>query len=917
MRSLLGGTIGMGPKPPPPQPARKAKAPKREIEKYQELSKEQKAAAARMLGISAPDGSDKVKPGGGPGGGCCGGGGGSPGPPKPGGKGGCPFGGGKGTQGSILGPSAELEQGGQSAGKGGGPFAGGGPGKGEEGRMDFLIEVLKKAKEDQNRREAERDAQMNGASPGNSEAQENVAPEAKPQMPGFGLQPNGVGMPLGMPPGAAQQGRAEMEKALVTAMSQMFQAGKQSNSAEAIAAQFPSRKEPFKYVGSQKELASIRKRCEKEPFVDKDFPPAFNQYVKQWCRPSEIQACDFKPVDPGSHWHLFAKNVGAADVAQGIIGDCWLMSSISALAEFRKGRYIRALLPKQSEICAQGVYLVRLFLAGAWREILLDDRFPCAGGENDYATHAAYAQLRRRQLWAGLIEKAYAKACGSYEALSGGREEEALTALTGYPCWEFTMAPGDFDSEALWTELKVAKKAGFLLTCTSRADSQAMQLVGLVDQHAYAIVDILQLKNKVRLVKLRNPQGDAPERTWMGNWSHKSDKWTPKLRETLGYDQKSEQLGIIFMSFQDFQHYFQRCTICKIAGQTWSEVRAEFVVPRNLPPTTGVVIEVPESEGKVDCHIVLHQAEKRLRYGPLFKGAFEPLADIGIVVLPLGGEQESRPAAAKCLWGALSPSACSRAKWLPSAVAVGRIRHRPTVPVECCLQPGKYIVVPLSIHTGTNRKLQIVCNSSSPVSMEVQALEPEQMRSAWAAYALHRTAGEGEKFQSRRLDCGAELLLTQGSGSAVVALALNASAKPLNVEMRLVSEGLRYSRKQNKSADYLMPGQAQVVQVAFPDPLGKMPLWLHDIRLEVCDVPPAKLRHTPELSKGKVMGTLHTPFRACVVEAPPLPDEPGPGSAEVLELPTAPSSQGVCPGAAFFKRPSVDEQVAESSCESL
>jgi calpain-15 len=57
------------------------------------------------------------------------------------------------------------------------------------------------------------------------------------------------------------------------------------------------------------------------------------------------------------------------------------------------------------------------------------------------------------------------------------------------------------------------------------------QKIGLVSDHAYAIISVTEIETKnegkVKLLKLRNPWG---HKEWMGDWSDKSDKWTPELK---------------------------------------------------------------------------------------------------------------------------------------------------------------------------------------------------------------------------------------------------------------------------------------------------------------------------------------------------------------------------------------------------
>jgi len=601
-------------------------------------------------------------------------------------------------------------------------------------------------------------------------------------------------------------------------------AGLHNGAAPASAPNRPLRKQPLAFVGSQRELRARRRACRGDAFVDPDFTPSFNEHVKQWCRPCDIGACDFKPVKPNAQWYMFRGQPSVDDVSQGMLGDCWFLSALGALAEFHDGRHLKTLLPGQTEVCREGVYLVRLCLAGRWHEILVDDRVPCVGGEPPYLTHPAYAHLVRRQLWASLIEKAFAKACGSYDALSGGEASEALTVLTGWPCTVHFLGRSDFDAESLWVELVSSKKAGFLLTCTSSMDNDAMRAVGLVDQHAYALLAAISVTlkgNRTRLLKLRNPQGNTPERRWTGPWSQTSNLWTTKLRERLDYHEDSGE-GVLFMSFDDFQRHYDHVTVCRIRSSDWSESRVSVELPLDAPPLTGALLETSE---EVECAVTLHQAEKRIRYGPFFKGDFEPLACIGYVMLDASGA------------GVMSPS------------ALGRMRHRSTVTAECRLAPGRYFVVPLSLTRGASRAATLVCHTSTAVSFTVVRLDPSIVRSAWAAYAKHPCQNEDDK-ETKRCTIGdgdGVLTVRQGSGACVVALAENHGCAHLSVELGFISTGMRYSRQIAVTTDWLPPGHAQVLQVAFPIVEETQVPWAFGPNLFTSPLAPRLPLHTPDI----------------------------------------------------------------------
>ena len=101
--------------------------------------------------------------------------------------------------------------------------------------------------------------------------------------------------------------------------------------------------------------------------------------------------------------------------------------------------------------CA-GRYAVKFFVHGSWTTVVVDDWIPCI--ETQHTTSGAGAHLSpstaiwepafsssaqhgdasagaTRELWPLLLEKAWAKLHGSYEAIAGGYAEETLHCLTG------------------------------------------------------------------------------------------------------------------------------------------------------------------------------------------------------------------------------------------------------------------------------------------------------------------------------------------------------------------------------------------------------------------------------------------------------------------------------------------------------
>jgi calpain, invertebrate len=181
------------------------------------------------------------------------------------------------------------------------------------------------------------------------------------------------------------------------------------------------------------------------------------------------------------------------------------------------------------------------------------------------------------EFWSALLEKAYAKLHGCYEALKGGSTSEALEDFTGGVTETFELKK---TSENIFLILEKGFERSSMMACSIEADPKVTEAVtpqGLVRGHAYSItkvamVDIItpNTKGKIPLLRLRNPWGNEEE--WIGPWSDKSPQW----QYIPGYAKKEIDLtfshdGEFWISFRDFIRYFDRLEICNLSPDSLSE----------------------------------------------------------------------------------------------------------------------------------------------------------------------------------------------------------------------------------------------------------------------------------------------------------------------------------------------------------
>uniref|UniRef100_H2YVE1 Uncharacterized protein n=1 Tax=Ciona savignyi TaxID=51511 RepID=H2YVE1_CIOSA len=359
---------------------------------------------------------------------------------------------------------------------------------------------------------------------------------------------------------------------------------------------------------SNKTVEEIKEELIKKKilFEDPEFPANDNALFYsqrpsmkfEWKRPHEIS----------ENPQLFVGGASRFDIMQGELGDCWLLAAIASLS-LNDDLLYRIIPPDQSfskDYC--GMFHFQFWQYGEWVDVMVDDLLPTYRGKLVYL-HSA----QTNEFWSALLEKAYAKLNGSYEALKGGSTTEAMEDFTGGVTEIISLkdAPGNLYSVMLkslkkgalmgcavevivqlhseiHSELRDAVLTEYFDHLTSHAllchenlmyffkikkldekvnwisfasQREAKLSNGLLMGHAYSITGLDILRNGTKLIRIRNPWGQVE---WNGAWSDSSSKWDKFPDEKKRLDVEFGEDGEFWMSYEDFCRSFTKLEICNL-----------------------------------------------------------------------------------------------------------------------------------------------------------------------------------------------------------------------------------------------------------------------------------------------------------------------------------------------------------------
>lgn len=364
----------------------------------------------------------------------------------------------------------------------------------------------------------------------------------------------------------------------------------------------------------------------------------------EWYRTSEIS----------KNPQFLCNTPDSSEVVQGALGDCWFISALAAIAtkdHLIRGEFHESILddgdinneetvmlssgiypPVFHYFRSKAIYCFRFYKDFKWRYVIIDDRLPCMKVLGKIKKpKVLYSKCRNtNEFWVSLIEKAYAKLHGRYEAIVSGCIDDGLIDLTGQESFRIgleLLQEHGMPDDRLWQMIKginkitmkkgnvvdkqnehdvVMSKSSTVLLCSVEAETNHQEIcfederMGILFNHGYPILNAFEIpkpngkhRKTSRLIRLKNSWGF---KTWTGKWSRKSEEFEKNKQEIvkalseIDPSAKVSDNSSFLMSFNDFRNIITKLYIGmefypKYTGfyfeEHWSDV-----LPTCLPSTS-------------------------------------------------------------------------------------------------------------------------------------------------------------------------------------------------------------------------------------------------------------------------------------------------------------------------------------------
>lgn len=308
-----------------------------------------------------------------------------------------------------------------------------------------------------------------------------------------------------------------------------------------------------------------------------------------WCRPQAI--CE-KPeyFAPKQQYNAMSCRIGT-------LPDDTFVGVLMAVAAYPTSDLIENIFASRpDDFKTYGIYTCRFYVEGEWVDVITDTNIPCLRDDMTAICTPVYTRsVNPDEMWVSLVEKAYAKAVGSYEAIPKVKIHEALLHLTGGSVQQLSIQdPSNKDFHVAGGAYKYLKKHlnndTMILVMPAEHQEEAQKTDGndsdneenKEEDAAPAVKEDNFHENRVysiiacrdaggfELVLLHNPWY-SNEPCWRGTWSEESPDWDmyPEVQQELDLDPsipwtRDNPNGYFWMAAKVIMKFFNVCYMCKM-----------------------------------------------------------------------------------------------------------------------------------------------------------------------------------------------------------------------------------------------------------------------------------------------------------------------------------------------------------------
>ena len=304
-----------------------------------------------------------------------------------------------------------------------------------------------------------------------------------------------------------------------------------------------------------------------------------------WLRPNDEFPTGNNLADP----QLFVDGDEAGDVSEGSMDDAWFIGALAAVAAHPLALVQNLFVDEDEDAWArEGRLACRFYKDGEWIEVPVDTKIPMKLKEKEETCVPLYGRCRNpEEQWIQMVEKAYAKLHGTYNALSGGHVGDALVDLTGGSAQTIVLTDDPVaemvSKGRLWPRIQRYLDYYYVITCEKTVssgmedikDGEVDLVTGLKQSRAYSILCAKEI-GALRFIKIRNPWGE--DAAWRGEWSDGSPKWEehPEVEQAMkedteiGFDRTNKD-GTFWMVWEDFVRQFDTLCMCRLFGEEFNQ----------------------------------------------------------------------------------------------------------------------------------------------------------------------------------------------------------------------------------------------------------------------------------------------------------------------------------------------------------